>query len=60
MEATLTRVPDDEVTGNALLAGLPADARGMLVVGAKVVDLPQRRVLWEPGEMGVAVASRGR
>ena len=55
MEATLTRVPDDEVTGNALLAGLPADARGMLVVGAKVVDLPQRRVLWEPGEMGGAV-----
>ncbi|HEY7280992.1 MAG TPA: Crp/Fnr family transcriptional regulator [Actinomycetota bacterium] len=46
---------DDRATANALLAALPADARGMLAQGAAIVDMPQRTVLWEPGEVGAGV-----
>jgi CRP-like cAMP-binding protein len=37
-------------TGNALLAALPVEARGLLVAGSQVVHLEQRRVLWERGQ----------
>ena len=45
----------DVAHGNALLAALPAEVRDVLLEGASVVHLPQRRVLWEPGEPGSAV-----
>jgi CRP-like cAMP-binding protein len=45
----------DEALGNALLAALPAEVRGVLLDDATVVHLAQRRVLWEPGEPSAAV-----
>jgi CRP-like cAMP-binding protein len=55
MVATLATDEDDLALGNALLAALPAEARGMLTQGSRVVHLAQRRVLWEPGEVAEAV-----
>jgi CRP-like cAMP-binding protein len=37
-------------TGNALLAALPVEARGLLTAGTRAVRLEQKRVLWEPRE----------
>jgi CRP-like cAMP-binding protein len=45
-----TKHDDDVVLGNALLAALPAEARGLLSYGSRVVHLAQKRVLWEPGQ----------
>jgi CRP-like cAMP-binding protein len=41
---------EDVVAGNALLAALPVEARGLLVEGSSVVHLEQRHVVWEPGQ----------
>jgi len=51
----IARRDDDRALGNALLAALPAEARGVLTAGSRVVHLPQRRVLWEPGQESDAV-----
>jgi CRP-like cAMP-binding protein len=50
VEAGPGTAEDEAALGNALLAALPAEARGMLTAGCRVVHLAQRRVLWEPGQ----------
>jgi CRP-like cAMP-binding protein len=60
IEKPATDSAADEVTvgqasRNALLAALPADTLGTLLAEAHVVELPQRRVLWEPGQPCTAV-----
>lgn len=37
-------------TGNRLLDRLPRDARAALAASGREVELPQREILWEPGE----------
>jgi CRP-like cAMP-binding protein len=45
----------EAASGNALLAALPPEVQGVLLDGASIVHLAQRRVLWEPGERADAV-----
>jgi CRP-like cAMP-binding protein len=46
---------DETGCANALLAALPAEARGMLTEGSRLVHLAQKRVLWEPGQASDSV-----
>jgi len=56
VDAGTTVAPEHEPElGNALLAALPAEARGLLTAGSRVVHLAQRRVLWEPRQEAKAV-----
>jgi CRP-like cAMP-binding protein len=51
VEAGPVTAEDEAVLGNALLAALPHEARGLLTAGSRVVHLAQRRILWEPGQV---------
>src|SRR5215216_6419480 len=49
--ASMELVPAQEVvSGNALLAALPVEARRPLVDGSRFVHLEQKQVLWEPDQ----------
>ncbi len=55
MDGELTTAGTEPAMKNALLSALPEEARGMLLADANLVELPQRRVLWEPGQVAKAV-----
>ena len=55
VDAGISSPEDEAALGNALLAALPSEARGMLTNNSRVVHLAQRRVLWEPGQEADAV-----